>query len=420
MTSDSRSRSRSTGSRVASIVLKPGREKSLVKLHPWVFSGAIQRIEGTPDPGDTVRVRSAEGRHLALAAYSPRSQIRARVWTFAEEGVIDAAFIGGRIREAAGRRGFSGTAMLDTAERLVNAEADGLPGVVIDRYGDVAVFQLLSSGAERWRDAVVDGLAGLAEWSCIYERSDADVRGLEGLEPRAGLVRGDLARARPVIVEREPGYEARFEVDIVHGHKTGFYLDQRDNRAKVAAHARDADVLNCFAYTGGFAVHALLAGARHVTSVDTSADALGLARSNAMRSGIPTDRGSWVEADVFQYLRRARDEGRSFDLIILDPPKFAPSVAHIDRAARAYKDINLFALRLLRPGGIIATFSCSGVIDVTLFRKIVAGASQDARTDAEVLEWLGSAQDHPVILSFPEGEYLKGLLLRGRSTHPPS
>jgi 23S rRNA (cytosine1962-C5)-methyltransferase len=389
-------------------VLKPGRDKSLRARHPWIFSGAVARVEGDPAPGETVLVQSHDGESLALAAYSPSSQIRARVWTFDPAATIDAAFFESRVRAACAAR----PPLLEathTAARLVHAESDGLPGVVADRYGDTIVLQLSAVGAEAWRDALVEALARANDdVSCIYERSDAEVRALEGLGPRVGVIRGHLVH--PVTI-REAGLAYR--VDVAGGQKTGFYLDQRDNRARVGALARGRRMLNAFCYTGGFTLAALAGGASHVLSIDSAADALALARDNlAANPALDPKRAQWHCADVFTELRRLRNEGQRFELIVLDPPKFAPTAAHAPRAARAYKDINLLALKLLAPGGILATFSCSGGVDAALFQKIVAGAAVDAQADATILARLTASADHPVTLAFPEGEYLKGLLLR--------
>jgi len=387
--------------------LKPGRDKSLRERHPWVFSGAIARVDGEPGSGDTLALRRDDGTFVALAAYSPASQIRARVWTFDARETIDAAFFARRIERAVAMR----APMYDarhTGCRLLHAEADGLPGVVADRYGDTIALQLSAAGAERWRDAIVDALASLSGVTCIYERSDADVRTLEGLPARTGLLHGDLP-AEVLFVEDA----IRYRADVVAGQKTGFYLDQRDNRAAIRTLAAGRDVLNVFCYTGGFTLAALAGGAKRVVSIDSSSDALALGRENLARNpDLPAERAEWVEADAFAELRKLRDRAATFDLIVLDPPKFAPTAAHAERAARAYKDVNLLALKLLRPGGLLATFSCSGGIDAALFRKIVAGAAQDAAVDAVIVDRFGAAEDHPVALSFPEGEYLKGLLIR--------
>jgi 23S rRNA (cytosine1962-C5)-methyltransferase len=328
------------------------------------------------------------------------------VWSF-ESATIDAAFIAERVRRAVAARREAFDADHDGG-RLVHAESDGLPGVIADRYGDVVVVQLLAAGAEAWRDVIVKALAAVTGAGAIVERSDADVRALEGLEPRVGVLRG---RVEGPVEFREAGLV--YAVDVLGGQKTGFYLDQRDNRRIVGAHARGREVLNAFCYTGGFTLAALAQGAARVVSIDSSAGALALARANLARNpALDATRATWIEADVFAELRRLRDRGESFDLVVLDPPKFAPTAQHAARAARAYKDINLFALRLLRPGGLLATFSCSGGVSADLFQKIVAGASLDANTDAAIVGRLGASADHPVALSFPEGDYLKGLLVR--------
>jgi 23S rRNA (cytosine1962-C5)-methyltransferase len=387
--------------------LKPGRDKSLRQRHPWIFSGAIASVEGVLQPGDTVEVRDADGKFVARAAFSPHSQIRARVWTFDARETVDARFIARRVARAIESR----AAMLDRLHngcRLIHGESDALPGVVADRYADTVVLQLSSAGAERWRDAIVAAIVEATAAVCVYERSDADVRKLEGLAPRAGVLHGALPETIAFV---EDGLAYR--VDVVAGQKTGFYLDQRDNRAAVRALAAGCRMLNVFAYTGAFALAALAGGAESVVSVESSADAIALARDNLSRNpALPADRAEWREADAFAELRRIRDQGAAFDLIVLDPPKFAPTAAHAERAARAYKDVNLWALKLLRPGGLLATFSCSGGIDAALFRKIVAGAALDAGAEAAVIGRFAAAADHPVALAFPEGDYLKGLLIR--------
>jgi 23S rRNA (cytosine1962-C5)-methyltransferase len=387
-------------------VLKAGREKSLVARHPWIFSGAIARM---PDAaaGATVDVVGEDGAWLARAAFSPSSQIRARVWTFDRDEAVDAAFFARRVAAAATLR----LPLLDaanTAVRVVNAEADGLPGVIADRYGDVVVVQLLSAGAEAHRAAIVDALVAISGASVVVERSDAEVRAMEGLAPAGGVIAGRLP---PQVTIVEDGIVYR--VDVVGGQKTGFYLDQRDNRRIVRSHARGRRVLNAFCYTGGFTLAALAGGATDTLSIDSAAGAIGLARSNlAANAAIAASPARWRTADVFSELRALRNAGETFDLVVLDPPKFAPTAASAARAAGAYKDINLLAWKLLAPGGLLATFSCSGGIDAALFRKIVAGAAVDARSEATIVATLGAGADHPLSLQFPEGEYLKGLLLR--------
>jgi 23S rRNA (cytosine1962-C5)-methyltransferase len=344
---------------------------------------------------------------LARAAWSPRSQIRARVWTFDPDEPVDAGFFERRTAAALAARAGMRDATHD-AMRCIHAESDGLPGVVADLYGDTVVLQLTSAGADRWRDAMTAALVQATGARCVYERSDAEVRALEGLAPRAGLLYGTLPE--PLHIE-ENGI--RYAVDVRAGQKTGFFLDQRDSRARVQALAQGRDVLNMFCYTGAFTLAALAGGARSVLSVDSSADALALAAGNlSLNPALDASRATWRTADAFTELRRLRDAAASFDLIVLDPPKFAPTLAHAERASRAYKDVNLWALRLLRPGGLLATYSCSGGVDAALFRKIVAGAAADARVQASVIGQFGASADHPVALAFPEGEYLKGLLLR--------
>ncbi|HEU0282330.1 MAG TPA: class I SAM-dependent methyltransferase [Gallionella sp.] len=389
------------------IVLKVGREKSLLRRHPWVFSGAVERVDGAPHGGDTLPVRDAAGNFLAWAAYNPDSQITARVWSWREDESIDTAFFRRCIANALAARRELKLADKSSGLRLIHAESDGLPGLIVDRYGDTLVMQIGSAGAEHWRDAIADILQELCNPTCIYERSDSDSRGLEGLEPRNGVLCGALPENVEVV---EHGL--RFQVDVKEGQKTGFYLDQRDNRALTETLAADRDVLNCFCYTGGFSLYALRGGAKSVLSIDASGDALHIAGQNLTNNGLDSARAEWQEADVFQALRKLRDQGRQFDLIILDPPKFAPTAAFAEKAARGYKDINLLGFKLLKPGGLLATYSCSGGISEELFQKIVAGAALDAGVDAQIIHYLHASADHPVLLSFPEGAYLKGLVLR--------
>ena len=399
------------------IILKPGREKSLLRRHPWVFSGAVQRVDGNPAAGGTVDLLSSKGDFLARAAYSPLSQIRARAWTFDPVEAVDADFFRRHIRQALAARSplllGEGPGVRSDAIRLIHAESDGLPGLIVDRYAGMLVVQFLAAGAEYWRDTIADLLLELTGLKDIYERSDADVRELEGLPPRLGPLRGTHHASLITIHE----YGLKFNVNIATGHKTGFYLDQRKNRRRVRQLAAGRDVLDCFCYTGGFTVNALAGGAKSVLSVDSSADALMLCCENIALNTLPSTPHpppstlhTTLEGDVFQVLRKFRDEGRQFDLIILDPPKFAPTSAQVEKAARGYKDINLLAFKLLRPGGILVTFSCSGGVDAALFQKIVASAALDAGVDAQIVEYLSQAPDHPVALSFPEGAYLKGLV----------
>lgn len=395
------------------VTLKPSKEKSLLRRHPWIYANAIDRVEGKPASGATVLVRSHDGRFLARAAYSPHSQIRLRVWSFDEGEPIDHAFFKRRVQRAfAHRQAF----VRDTgAVRLIFGEADGLPGLIVDYYVQDSgtgrgqlVCQFMAAGVEAWKEAIVAALVGATGCPNVYERSDVSIREKEGLEQTTGVLAGD---APPdTLVTRENG--VRYHVDVRTGHKTGFYIDQRDNRALVQAYAAGRDVLNCFCYTGGFSLAALGGGAKRVVSIDSSGEALALARANVDANQFDAQRAQWLDADAFRTLRSLVDEGERFDLVVLDPPKFAPAREHVDRAARAYKDINLSGFRLLRPGGLLFTYSCSGAIDADLFQKIVAGAAADARVDARILKRLGAGVDHPLLAAFPEGEYLKGLLLQ--------
>lgn len=387
------------------VKIKPDREKSALRRHPWLFSGALVPQADTLKSGETVRVLDSNGRFLGWAAWSGESQIRLRFWSFDERETIDRDFFHRRLSRAIQLR--DDMEQASDAMRLVNGESDGLPGLIVDRYGEVLVLQLLSAGPESWREILCDELLALTGARAIYERSDADVRELEGLPLRSGLLRGELPEVTDIT---EHGI--RYRINVAAGQKTGFYLDQRANRQCIGGLVRGADVLNCFCYTGGFSLAALRGDARSVLSVDSSGDALDAARVNLSLNDLPSERATWMEADVFQYLRRLRDEGRSYDLIVLDPPKFAPTAQHVERASRAYKDINLWAMKLLRPNGHLATFTCSGGMTAELFQKVVAGSAWDAKADMRVVGRFGADVDHPVSLNFPEGDYLKGLLLR--------
>jgi 23S rRNA (cytosine1962-C5)-methyltransferase len=388
------------------IVLKAGREKSLLRRHPWIFSGAIHHAdEPTVPSGGIVDLLSFNQQFLARAAYSPNSQIRARVWTFEDEP-IDKEFFRRRIRTALQSRDTWQLTPDTDAYRLLYAESDGIPGLIVDRYGNMLVMQCLTTGGEYWKETFADLLLEETGLTTIYERSDADVRELEGLELKVGVLRGDLPQL-PITIDE---HQLKFNINFAEGHKTGFYLDQRNNRLRVRELAKDKDVLDCFCYTGGFSVNALAGGAKSVLSVDSSGDALTVCKENVALNHVDTSRHTTLEGDVFHLLRRFRDEGRSFDMIVLDPPKFAPTAAHAEKATRAYKDINLFAFKLLRPGGVLVTFSCSGGVDAALFQKIIAGAALDAGAEAQIVEHLSQGPDHPVALQFPEGAYLKGLI----------
>jgi len=391
----------------AYVRLKPGREKSLLRHHPWVFSGAIQEISSDIASGETVRVLDANGQFLAWGAYSPASQINIRVWSWQKEEEIDESFFLSRITKAIqSRMDLIGSPATDSV-RLIHAESDGLPGLIVDQYAGNLVVQFLSAGVEYWRSTIIELIIQSSGIQNIYERSDADVRQLENLPIRQGIVHGSPPSE---VLIHEHGI--KYQVDLESGHKTGFYLDQRANRKLLRSLSKDRDILDCFCYTGGFSLNALAGGAASVLAVDSSPEALRLAERNRLLNELPDKNIDWMQGDVFQVLRKLRDQARSFDLIVLDPPKFAPTSAQAQRAARGYKDINLLAFKLLRPGGSLMTFSCSGGVDTQLFQKIVAGASLDADIDAQIYAHLFQDSDHPVSLNFPEGTYLKGLFLK--------
>lgn len=388
------------------VVLKKGRERSVLKRHPWIYSGAIERCEGELPPGQTVDVIDSSGTWIARGAYSPSSAIRVRIWTWDIAERIDKAFLRQRLHRAITMRQRLGIEKETNAMRLVHGESDGLPGLILDWYGQYLVMQILSAGVEFWRQEIVDCLLSLLDGIQIFERSDVDVRILEGLEPRIGVIHG--MQPEPFDIE-ENGLS--FQVDVAGGQKTGFYLDQRRNRQILREMVlTGSEVLNCFCYTGAFGVYALAGGAGRITSIDSSAEALATAKMNLALNGFEAADHEWLGADVFQALRTFRDSRRSFDCIILDPPKFAHTKSQAQKAARGYKDINLLAMKLLRPGGLLFTFSCSGGISSEFFRQIVEGAGLDAGGEYQIVRQLHQDRDHPILLNFPESEYLKGLV----------
>ncbi len=394
----------------ASLFLRPDRYKPVRNRHPWIFSGAIQNVVGQPAPGDLIAVRTQGGEYLATAYYNPASQIRGRIVTWDEGEAIDDDFWRRRIERALALRQALQLSSYTTAYRLIYAEADGLPGLIVDRYGDYLVMQCLTQGIERRKRLLAELLGQLAQPAGILERSEAEVRRKEGLGPAGGVVWGQPPPETLIIQE----HDLRLAVNVWTGHKTGYYLDQRDNRAVVSAPwvAAGRRVLNVFAYTGSFGVAAAAHGASQVTHVDSSAAWLAQAEANMRLNGLDRRQDEYITADAFELLRRYRDSGRQFDVVILDPPKFAHSQRDIQQAARGYKDLNWLAFRLLRPGGWLATFSCSGLVTADLFQKIVFSAAVDAGRDAQIIRSLTQATDHPTLLTFPESAYLKGLLCR--------
>lgn len=388
------------------IILKPERERSVLARHPWIFSGSIAKVQGQPQKGEAVLVKSSQGDRLGWAAFNPESKISARMWTFDDSETVDSQFFQQRIKKAIDRR--SALHINSNACRLVYAESDGIPGLIVDQYADWLVVQFLTAGIEWWREDILRALEEITQIHQIFDRSDADVRQLEGLPERVACARGTAPDDGVLIQE----YDLKFRVDIIKGHKTGFYLDQRENRRIFARYVPGRRVLNCFSYTGAFAVYALSHNASTVLSVDSSGEMLGLGEKNLLLNNLPQNQAEWMEGDVFHVLRTFRDQGRQFDVIVLDPPKFAPTAAQAERAARGYKDINLLALKMLSPGGYLFTFSCSGGVSADLFQKILAGAAMDAKVDAQIIKHLHQAPDHPIALNFPESEYLKGLVIQ--------
>jgi len=388
------------------LILKKGREKPLKHKHPWIFSGAVERLEGEPSPGETVEIRSFGGEFLAQGAFSPESQIQARVWNWDQSQVISTDFFRSKIKQAIRYR--EKIKYDFPMKRLIHAESDGIPGLIVDQYDKVLVLQILSVGSELWRDTLVQILAEETGAKSIYERSDVEVRKLEGLKPRTGLLMG---QEPDELLEIEQG-GVKYWIDIRNGHKTGYYLDQRSNRKVVGEMCKGLNVLDCFCYSGGFSLEALKNGAESVTLVDESAEALKLAEKHVVSNNLPVERLTTHKGDVFEVLRKFRDQAKSFNVVILDPPKFAPTASHASRAARGYKDINLLAFKLLKPGGLLATFSCSGGISREFFLRILSGAALDAGVNARIQLHMGQSADHSVNLSFPEGTYLKGYGVR--------
>lgn len=391
---------------MSSVTLKKSRDKLVERKHPWIFSGAIEKVEGDPSKGETAQILTSEKKLVGHGSFSPSSQIRVRVWSFNPEEIINDDFFKQKIYLATLLRDKLIDASRTNAYRIINAESDGIPGLIVDRYNDFLVCQFLSSGAEFFKETLVEILDNTFKPTGIYERSDVEVRTREGLQPTLGLLKG--TEPDELIEVKENGF--KFLIDIKNGHKTGFYLDQRDNRALLSEFSKGKNVLNCFSYTGGFSVYALAAGADKVTQVEASSSAIGLSHKNSELNNLNSSSVEDINGDVFEVLRKFRDERKTFNLIILDPPKFTESSSQIQKASRGYKDINLLALKLLNPGGILFTFSCSGHITQELFQKIIAGAALDSGRDVKIIRQLTQSSDHPVSLNFPEGLYLKGLV----------
>jgi 23S rRNA (cytosine1962-C5)-methyltransferase len=393
------------------LILHEGREKSLKRRHPWIFSKAVKEIRNAPQNGADIEILSSDGTYLATGSYSPNSQIRARVWTFDREQSVNHSFFVARISEAAKARELMLKETGMSACRLVDAESDGLPGLIIDRYNSFLVLEVLSAGAEYHLKDIVSALRELYPEYSIYERSDVDVRSKEGLEPRKGVIHGEEPPEELAITENGG---MQILVNIPEGHKTGYYLDQRDNRAALAKYCCGKSVLNCFSYTGGFSLYALKGRARSVANVDVSQRALDIAKKNIVLNHLDPGRVKFIREDVFSFLRKEKKLGHTYDVIVLDPPKFAESRSQLEKACRGYKDINMIAASILNPGGYLMTYSCSGHMSPDLFQKVVADALLDAGREGQIVEFLTQASDHPVALPYPEALYLKGLVVRVR------
>jgi 23S rRNA (cytosine1962-C5)-methyltransferase len=391
---------------MSSIILKKSADSFIKRKHPWIFSGAIYKVEGNPANGETVQILTSDKKLIGYGSFSPLSQIRVRVWSFNPEEKIDADFFRSKISLASSLRENIIDSSNTNAYRIINAESDGLPGLIVDRYAEYLVCQFLSAGSEFNKDKIVEILNDIFNPDGIYERSDVEVRIKEGLQPVQGLLKGIVPDG--FVEVRENGF--KFLVDIKNGHKTGFYLDQKNNRKLISEFSKGKNVLNCFSYTGGFSVYALVSGAQNVTQVEASSSAIELSTKNFELNNLNSSMVENINGDVFEVLRKFRDERKTFDLIILDPPKFTESTSQIQKASRGYKDINLLAIKLLNPGGVLFTFSCSGHISTDLFQKIIAGAALDSEREVKIIKQLTQSSDHPVALNFPEGLYLKGFV----------
>ncbi|TDO19153.1 class I SAM-dependent rRNA methyltransferase [Pedobacter duraquae] len=390
------------------IILKKGKEKAVHQKHPWVFSGAIDKVKGDPANGDVIRLLAADKTFLAYGYYNAQSRVAVRLLEWDEQRIINRDWYAEKLHKAISSRGHVLRDSETDTCRLVFSEADYLPGLIVDRYADFLSLQILSSGIENVKDDIIDILRSALNPKGIFDKSDATARDHENLEAKQGLLWGELPPE--FIAVKENGIN--YHINIVNGQKSGFYCDQRDNRQILAEYTKDKKVLDCFCYSGGFSLNSLRHGASHVTSVDSSALALETLQHNIQLNGFDIQQNTSVQADVNKQLRKFKDEGHLFDVVVLDPPKYAPSRSALDRAARAYKDLNRLGMALLPPGGLLATFSCSGAVDIETFKQIIAWAALDAGREVQIVKQFTQPEDHPVRISFPEGEYLKGLLLR--------
>lgn len=387
------------------VILKPGRERSLLRKHPWIFSGAVDSIDGAPGAGEIVQVLTANHQIVGWGAYSPVSQIKVRMWSFEEDIVPNEELIYTRILSAVEMRKSLPDAKQTNALRLVHSESDYLPGIIVDQFGDTVILQLHTTGAYYFRETLHRCIMEITECKTLFENSSDDILKLEGLLPFHKIV-GETVR-NPFIIEE---HGIRYFIDTSEGQKTGFYLDQRQNRLAIRKYANGKRVLDAFSYSGGFSINAFAGSADSVTSVDSSANALDLLLKNIEENQYSNQKHSRVQANVFDYLRKMRDRNEQYDLIVLDPPKLAPTRAQAEKAARAYKDLQLMALKSLLPEGVLMTFSCSGGVTMDLFKKVLMDAALDAKREVQIIEQLHQSADHPINPNFPEGEYLKGLV----------
>lgn len=393
------------GEPTGKVIVKPEREDAVKRRHPWLFSGSIAKVEGKVQPGDVVDVVSHDGTWLARGFINPNSEVPVRLATWEQNEKLDEEWLWKRLQQAWQKRQQWGIPNQTDAFRLVYAESDFLPGIIADCYAEFVVVQIYTPAMERWRETIAHFLAELLRPRGVFERSDFDTRIREKLVPRVGPIWGEPPPERIVVTE----HGLKFFVDVWRGHKTGFYLDQRENRVRSAPYLKGERVLNAFSYTGSFAVYALREGAKKVINLDTSAEALRLGEENAALNGFGESVQS-IEGNAFQVLRRFRDAGEQFDAIVLDPPRFAPTKATVPNALRGYKDINWLAMRLLKPGGFLVTFSCSGMVSAEMFQQVLFEAALDANREVLIVERLSQSRDHPILLTFPESEYLKGFI----------
>ncbi|MDB5159329.1 MAG: pseudouridine synthase [Mucilaginibacter sp.] len=390
------------------IILKKGKEKAVLQRHPWVFSGAIEQVKGKPANGDIVRLVNAKGDFMAYGFYNDQSRVALRLLEWDESITVNEDWFRHKVADAvAGRNELLSTGATNTC-RLIFSESDYLPGLIVDKYADHLAVQVLTSGIEKMMPVIIDELQRLLNPKSVFDKSDASSRQHEGLETTNVVLFGD---APPESVEVKEN-NILYNINIAEGQKSGFYCDQRDNRKIVAGYAKDKKVLDCFSYTGGFTLNALQNGALSVTSVDSSALAIETLKENIKLNKLDTNKHTAIQSDVNKQLRVFKDEGELFDIIVLDPPKYAPSRSALDRAARAYKDLNRLGMLLLNSGGLLATYSCSGAMNMETFKQVIAWAALDAGKQVQFINQFCQPEDHPVRSSFPEGEYLKGLLCR--------